>query len=61
MFVLNSRIRSGLENLGTPIGPNDLLIASIAVANNLVLVTNNSKEFGRIPTLQLEDWENATG
>jgi len=56
-----SRIRSDLEKLGTPIGPNDLLIASIAVVNNLVLVTNNTKEFGRIPSLQLEDWEKTSG
>jgi tRNA(fMet)-specific endonuclease VapC len=55
-----SRIRSDLEKLGKPIGPNDLLIASIAVANNLVLVSNNTEEFGRIPTLQLEDWEKTT-
>jgi tRNA(fMet)-specific endonuclease VapC len=54
------RIRSDLEKLGTPIGPNDLLIASIALANGIILVTNNTKEFGRIQSLTLEDWEKAT-
>jgi len=52
-----SRIRSKLAALGTPIGPNDLLIASIALANNLVLVTHNINEFSRVDGLQLEDWE----
>jgi tRNA(fMet)-specific endonuclease VapC len=35
----------------------DLQIAAIALANNLILVTHNTKEFSRIPQLQLEDWE----
>jgi tRNA(fMet)-specific endonuclease VapC len=39
------------------IGPNDLLIAAMALANDLVLVTHNMKEFGRIPGLRWEDWE----
>lgn len=55
------QIRSDLEKHGTPIGPNDLLIASIAIANNLILVTNNIKEFGRITSLQLENWEKTGG
>ena len=50
-------IRSHLKRVGTPIGPNDLLIASIALANNLTLVTHNSAEFGRVPHLSMEDWE----
>jgi len=50
-------IRSSLEKIGRPIGPNDLLIASIALANHLVLVTNNVSEFSRIQELQIEDWE----
>jgi tRNA(fMet)-specific endonuclease VapC len=54
------QIRFNLEKVGTPIGPNDLLIASIAVANGAILVTNNTKEFGRIQSLALEDWEKAT-
>lgn len=51
------RIRAKLKKAGTPIGPNDLLIASIAVAHNCILVTHNTKEFGRISELELEDWE----
>jgi tRNA(fMet)-specific endonuclease VapC len=42
--------------MGTPIGPNDVLIASIALANDLTLVTNNRGEFSRVPGLKLEDW-----
>ena len=51
------RIRAELSEKGTPIGPNDLLIASIALRNNLTLITHNTREFGRIEGLQLEDWE----
>jgi tRNA(fMet)-specific endonuclease VapC len=50
-------IRSHLESIGTPIGPNDLMIASIALANGLTLVTNNTVEFQRVPGLSLEDWQ----
>jgi len=46
-----------LEKLGKPIGPYDLLIAATALANGLVLVTHNTREFMRIPGIQLEDWE----
>ena len=51
------RIRSDLARNGTPIGPNDLLIASTAVANDVTLVTANSKEFGRVAGLRIENWE----
>lgn len=51
------RIRAHLQVQGTPIGPNDLLIASIARANDLTLVTHNTREFGRIVGLRIEDWE----
>lgn len=51
------RLRAQLERAGTPIGPNDLLIASIALANDLTLVTHNTREFSRVPGLQLDDWE----
>lgn len=51
------QIRAQLAALGTPIGPNDLLIASIALANNLILVTHNTREFSRVEGLRLEDWE----
>ena len=51
------RIRSHLLIAGTPIGANDMLIAAIAMANNLTLVTHNVDEFSRIPGLLWEDWE----
>ena len=50
-------IRARLEAQGTPIGPYDLQIAAIALANNLILVTHNTREFSRVPGLLLEDWE----
>jgi tRNA(fMet)-specific endonuclease VapC len=50
-------IRAELNARGTPIGPNDLLIASIAVVNGVTLVTHNVNEFGRVKGLIIEDWE----
>jgi tRNA(fMet)-specific endonuclease VapC len=50
-------IRTRLESLGTPIGAYDLQIAAIALANNLTLITHNTREFSRVEGLQLEDWE----
>lgn len=50
-------IRAELANAGTPIGSNDMQIASIALANNLILVTHNVSEFSRVNGLQIEDWE----
>jgi tRNA(fMet)-specific endonuclease VapC len=50
-------IRATLETRGTPIGPNDLLIAAIARAHNLTLVTANIREFDRIEGLRIENWE----
>jgi len=49
-------IRAHLANLGTPIGPYDLQIAAIALANDLTVVTHNTREFARVPGLKLEDW-----
>jgi len=49
-------IRSGLELRGSPIGPNDLWIASHAKAEGLTLVTNNLREFKRIKGLKLVNW-----
>jgi tRNA(fMet)-specific endonuclease VapC len=51
------RIRADLHRAGKLIGPNDLLIAAMALANDLVLVTRNVKELGRVPGLRWEDWE----
>jgi tRNA(fMet)-specific endonuclease VapC len=50
-------IRRTLEARGERIGPYDLQIAAIAIAQNLILVTHNTKEFSRVPGLILEDWE----
>jgi tRNA(fMet)-specific endonuclease VapC len=50
------QIRSKLEQAGTPIGNNDLWIAAHALSLNITLVTNNLKEFSRIPHLHLENW-----
>jgi tRNA(fMet)-specific endonuclease VapC len=49
-------IRASLEAIGQPIGVNDLHIAAHARSEGLVLVTNNSKEFSRVPALQIENW-----
>ena len=49
-------IRADLEKRGVVIGPLDLLIAAHAASRDLVLVTNNEKEFGRIQSLKVENW-----
>lgn len=51
-----AKIRLNLERKGNPIGPNDLLIAAIALANDLTLVTHNKSEFGRVTNLKIVDW-----
>jgi tRNA(fMet)-specific endonuclease VapC len=51
-------IRHELAAAGTPIGPNDLMIAATALAHRMTLVTNNVKEFSRVVGLDYEDWEN---
>jgi len=50
------RIRAHLKKKGTPIGAMDLLIASHASFLNAVLVTNNTREFDRVPELKMENW-----
>ncbi|OUC15444.1 MAG: VapC toxin family PIN domain ribonuclease [Alkalinema sp. CACIAM 70d] len=52
-------IRGQLASLGTPIGVCDLQIASIALSNDLILVTHNTQEFSRVEGLQIEDWQMA--
>ena len=49
-------IRATLEKSGTIIGNIDLLLAAQAMSRNLIFVTNNSKEFKRVPDLKIEDW-----
>ena len=49
-------IRAALEKKGTPIGPYDVMIAGTALSNQGVLVTSNTKEFRRVPRLQIIDW-----
>ena len=51
------RIKTELGRAGRLIGPNDLMIASIALANDLTLVTHNTSEFGRGNGLLMEDWQ----
>jgi tRNA(fMet)-specific endonuclease VapC len=50
------RIRKLLETKGQPIGPMDLLLACQALSQNLILVTNNTKEFKRVEGLRIENW-----
>ena len=50
------RIRADLERKGTPIGPMDMLIAAHAKSEDLILVTNNTREFERVNDLTVEDW-----
>jgi tRNA(fMet)-specific endonuclease VapC len=50
------QLRASLEKRRTPIGPLDTLIGAHAAALDVVLVTHNTREFGRIGTLRLEDW-----
>ena len=51
-----AQIRVELERMGKPIGAYDVQIAGMAVANDLILVTHNTGEFGRVSGLKLEDW-----
>lgn len=50
------KIRTELERKGTPIGPMDTLIAAHAISLDHILVSNNLKEFARIPILKQENW-----
>lgn len=50
------RIRATLEKKGRPIGAMDLLIAAHALSLAVRLVTNNEREFKRVPGLQVENW-----
>ena len=50
------KLRAQLEKKGTPIGPMDLLIAAHALSVKKTVVTNNEKEFKRVPGLKVENW-----
>jgi tRNA(fMet)-specific endonuclease VapC len=50
------QIRAALYKIGQPMGPYDMMIAGHARASGLILVTNNVKEFSRVPGLILENW-----
>lgn len=52
----SARLRSELERRGEPIGPLDTLIAGTALAHGATLVTHNTREFGRVTGLSVEDW-----
>ena len=51
-----AQVRVELERIGKPIGSYDVQIAGMAMANDLILVTHNTGEFGRVSGLKLEDW-----
>lgn len=51
-----AKIRDYLERQGKIIGGNDLMIAAIALAGGLTVLTHNSDEFQRVPGLSVEDW-----
>ena len=53
---LAGRLRAWLASQGTPIGPYDSLIAAHAQALGVTLVTNNTREFARVPGLRLSNW-----
>jgi tRNA(fMet)-specific endonuclease VapC len=52
--------RCALEAAGRPIGERDLIIAATALAHGLTVVTNNTREFGRVPGLAVDDWSAAS-
>ncbi len=54
--IVLGRIRGMLEKEGTPIGLLDAMIGAQGLANNLTVVTHNTREFERIPSLSVEDW-----
>jgi len=54
--VVYAQLRARLECAGTPIGPHDTIIAAQALAHDLTLVTNNEREFRRVPGLRIENW-----
>ncbi|MFC6669695.1 type II toxin-antitoxin system tRNA(fMet)-specific endonuclease VapC [Marinobacterium aestuariivivens] len=55
------QLRAELARNGTPIGPYDQMIAGHARSRGLIVVTNNLKEFERVPGLRIEDWAPSRG
>lgn len=55
----SGQLRAELARIGKPIGPYDQMIAGHARAQGLILVTNNLREFERVPGLRVEDWVSA--
>ena len=55
-YLLDTNIRDQLERKGQVIGGNDLMIAAIALAHGLIVLSHNSGEFQRVPGLSTEDW-----
>ena len=53
----HARLRAELATRGTPIGPYDAIIAATALAHHLTLVSHNTREFGRVQGLRLDDWQ----
>jgi tRNA(fMet)-specific endonuclease VapC len=49
-------VRAHLERKGTMIGGNDCMIAAVALAHELIVVTGNAEEFERVPRLKVENW-----
>jgi tRNA(fMet)-specific endonuclease VapC len=56
VWLRAASIRANLQHRGKPIGPYDLLIAAVAAQHNLILVTNNKREFDNVEGIQVEDW-----
>ena len=54
--IASAKIRAILKEKGTPIGAYDVLIAGVALQNDITLVTRNIKEFKRVNSLKLEEW-----
>ncbi len=52
------KLRTILEQKGTPIGNMDIMIAAHALSKDIIVVTNNTRHFKRIPQLQVENWVN---
>lgn len=54
--IISADIYANLRNNGTPIDDIDILIAGIALANNLIIITNNRRDFEKVEGLEIQDW-----